>query len=69
MTAEGAVCIPNIGAAGIARRRRSGWIRLGAGVAASLLFLALGAAPVWHLALVFVYGLGLLGVLQARAKT
>ncbi|MBI2796615.1 MAG: hypothetical protein HYX65_07935 [Gemmatimonadetes bacterium] len=69
MTGAGEVCIPNIGSAGIARRRRTGWFWTAVGVATSLVFLARGVPPAWHLALLIVYGRGLIGILQARKKT
>ena len=69
MTADGAVCIPNIGAAGIARRRRKGWVRLVVAMLASITLVALGVAPGWHFGLFLPYGAGLLGVLQAREQT
>ena len=69
MTLSGEVCIANIGAGGIARRRRRGWTRLAvAAVAAGTLF-ALRVAPAWHFAVFPIYGLGLLSLLQARERT
>ena len=69
MTTDGAVCIPNIGAAGIKRRRRIGQLWLAGAVAVSVTLLAMRGAPAWHLGLLLLYGRGLLGVLQARERT
>ena len=69
MTANGAVCIPNIGAAGIARRRRRGWTWVAGAAVAGVGLLALQWAPAWHFVLLPIYGRGLLGILQARERT
>ena len=69
MTGVGEVCMANIGAHGIARRRRRGWAWVAGALVASLGLIVGGAAPPWHLLLVIVYGRGLLGLLQAREKT
>ena len=69
MTADGSVCVPNIGAAGIARRRRNGRIWLAVAAVASVTLLVLRLAPAWHVGLLLLDGRGLLGLLQARERT
>lgn len=61
--------IPNIGPAGIRKRRLTGVVAAAVGVAAVAVLVASGAPRVWRLTAFLPFWLGGLGWFQAREKT
>lgn len=58
----------NIGPAEIARRRRSGWLGLGAAAVLTVVLVAVTAPPVLRLSLFVPFLVAAIGFLQARAR-
>jgi hypothetical protein len=69
--AEGDGYVPgacNIGPAEIARRRRSGWLGLGAAAVLAVVLVAVTAPPVLRLSLFVPFLVAAIGFVQARAR-
>lgn len=64
-----AVCLPTIGAKGIARRQRTGLLLFAVGLRLAVVPVVLGVERWWRLALLLPFWAAALYWFQARAKT